>query len=246
MLRDRDLLKRASRELDACRTTNDASEPTGFDVTKLCSQPLLQSSFAETLRKYTAVYILRKPEHEDSQILDYKVPKGKMMVIDSTIAHLDRRNWNTGTEGEHPVETFWADRFLTYGAKPPRTTPSSLQAHHPSHPPAEIRPQGEQPTVPSTSAVGTPPPPPPPQFSLHGYSGAWIPFGGGIHQCPGRHWVKAQMLLGFATIHSAFEIDLLARADGNDDTLAVDMRKCGLGVMQPAQKVGFRIRRKEK
>lgn len=231
MLRDHDLLTRASHEVDACRV-NLTSEPVVFDTTKLCNQPLLQSSYAETLRKYVAVYIIRQPEHEDAQILDYKVPRGKMMVVSSAMAHMDRRNWNTGTEEEHSVDTFWADRFLTYGANSLRTSPAPSDLNLT---PANIGPAGisARSTVSNSDLLD-------PKFSLNGYSGAWIPFGGGIHQCPGRHWVKLQMLLSFAVINAAFEIELL----GQGEALRVDMRKYGLGTLQPAEKARFRIRRK--
>ena len=209
LLRDRDLLTRASHEIDTCRLPTP-SDPITFDTTKLCTRPLLQSCYAETLRKYVAVYIIRQPEHEDARILDYRVPKGKTMVISSAMAHTDARNWRTaGPRGQHPVDTFWAERFLTYG-------PASADD-------LDV---------------------PEPKFSLNGYSGAWVPFGGGIHQCPGRHWVKLQMLLGFAVFNAAFEIELLGGKEGSD--LRVDMRKYGLGTLQPGERAGFRIRRRRR
>lgn len=215
MLRDQNLLARASREVEACRSSN-SSGPMDFDATKLIEQPLLQSCFAETLRKYTAVYMIRQPEREDAQVLNYRVPQGKMMVINSAMAHTDRRNWNTGTNNEHPVESFWSDRFLTYGPKP-RSNNSETSTLSDSIDEEE------------------------PHFSLKGYSGAWIPFGGGIHQCPGRHWVKAQMLYSFAAINAAFEIEVLHPSK----TPRLDTQKYGLGVMQPAEKVPFRVRRRK-
>ena len=234
LLRDRDLLTRTSYETDTCRITSP-SEPITFDATKLCNRPLLQSCYAETLRKYVAVYIIRQPEHEDARILDYRVPQGKMMVISSAMAHMDPRNWRTtGPQGQHPVETFWAERFLTCGTNPPQQRPPPPRA------PSTLSP--------TTSAVANPPGVSgpddlsEPKFSLNGYSGAWVPFGGGIHQCPGRHWVKLQMLLGFAVINAAFEIELVGKV-GED--LRVDMRKYGLGTLQPVEKAGFRIRRRK-
>ena len=220
LLRDRDLLTRATNETNTCRTTSP-TEPIGFDPTKLCNRPLLQSCYAETLRKYVAVYIIRQPEHEDARILDYRVPQGKTMVISSATAHTDPRNWRTtGPQGEHPVDSFWAERFLTYDP-PPQPRPSS-------------------PTT--SSSAGGVPDPSEARFSLNGYSGAWVPFGGGIHQCPGRHWVKLQMLLGFAVIDAAFEIELVGK---EREDLRVDMRKYGLGTLQPGEKARFRIRRRK-
>lgn len=231
MILDQSLFVRATPEISACRLSS-ATKALSFDTTKLCNQPLLQSSYAETLRLYVAVYIIRKPEYEDAQVLDYRIPKDKMIVVSSAMAHMDKRNWNLGTLEEHPVERFWADRFLTYGGNnsksssgstKPRTTTTASSSY-------------STPTLPTVNA-----PPSEPKFSLNGYSGAWIPFGGGIHQCPGRHWVKLQMLLSFAIISSAFDIELLL---GNDK-LRVDMTKYGLGALNPAEKAGFRIRRKK-
>jgi len=218
MIQDRDLLSRATSEVSAC-AVNLTSRDLDFDTPKLCSQPLLQSCYAETLRLYVAVYIIRKPEHQDAQILDYNVPKGKMMVISSAIAHMDKRNWNLGHEEQHPVETFWADRFLR-----PRACDRSGSATN---------------RVTSTGAEKTASGP---QFSMNSYSGSWIPFGGGIHQCPGRHWVKLQMLLSFAMMSSTFDFEL--RQGSKKPRL--DMGKYGLGAMQPSDKSPFRIRRKAK
>ena len=231
ILRDRSLPTRTKAEVETCRTSSEAV-PTSFNAAKICNRPLLQSSYAETLRMYVAVYIIRKPEYEEAQILDYKIPKDKMIVISSAMAHMDKRNWNLGTMEEHPVEKFWADRFLRYGSN---TVRPSLESRD-TRPPATIgSPTTPLPTTDSNVD------PLEPKFSLNGYSGAWIPFGGGIHQCPGRHWVKLQMLLSFALITASFDIELLP----GPDKLKVDMAKYGLGALQPAEKAPFRIRRRK-
>lgn len=231
MMRDRALLTRATSEADACRSAQ-STQSVSFDTSKLCNQPLLQSTYAETLRAYVAVYIIRKPVYDDAQILDYKIPKDKMIVVSSSMAHMDRRNWNVGTKNEHPVESFWADRFLTCGGD---TFESSCAL------------SADSTNTTSDSSFNTPSvsnasdtKPLKPKFSLNGYSGAWIPFGGGIHQCPGRHWVKLQMLLSFAMINAAFEIKLL----GGEEKLRIDKAKYGLGALEPAGKTRFMIRRK--
>ncbi|KAL8725779.1 MAG: hypothetical protein Q9166_007144 [cf. Caloplaca sp. 2 TL-2023] len=234
LIRDRELLGRAASEVNTSRIVQ-TTMPLSFDTTKLCQQPLLQSSYAETLRLYVAVYLIRKPEHTDAQVLDYKVPKDKMITISSAVAHMDKRNWNLGMLEEHPVQEFWADRFLTYGSSTSRSTTASFTMS--SSPTAGSSTSTD---VPATSIKATNNPAEP-KFSLNGYSGAWIPFGGGIHQCPGRHWVKLQMLLSFAMISSAFDIELLSPRD----TLRVDKAKYGLGTLQPAEKAPIRIRRKK-
>ena len=178
---------------------------------------------------YVAVYLIRKPEYEDAQVLDYRIPKDKMIVISSAMAHMNKANWNLGAMEEYPVERFWAERFLTYGGES-RSRPSV----------SRVSSTSSNSSTTSASSIDTNSHPSAPKFSLDGYRGAWVPFGGGIHQCPGRHWVKLQMLLSFAMISAAFDIEIV----GNQEKLSVDMAKYGLGALQPAEKVAFRIRRK--
>ena len=242
MVRDRPLLSRATAEINACRMIH-AAGPLYFDINKLCNQALLQSSYAEVLRLYIAVYIIRKPEYEDARILDYVLPKDKMIVISSAMAHMDRRNWNLGSVEKHSVEQFWADRFLTYGSDTARPTTKSriIGTDSTFDDPISTSTANAPSTASASSSSSTNTPPSKARFSLNGYSGAWIPFGGGIHQCPGRHWVKLQMLLSFAMINAVFDIELLEPKA----SLNVDKSKYGLGALQPAEKARFRIRRKE-
>ena len=149
-------------------------------------------------------------------------------MINSAVAHTDERNWNVGTQGKgregyHPVTEFWGQRFLV-----PSTNTSVSDSG-----------RGAE-----TAAS--------PRFSLDRYKGAWIPFGGGIHQCPARHWIKTQMLLSLAVIVSTFEIELLndgiggaaGKGMGKGVEVEVDEGRHGLGASYPARKVGFRIRRR--
>ncbi|KAL9103337.1 MAG: hypothetical protein Q9163_001603 [Psora crenata] len=105
LLNERSLLDRVTSKAEACRTTQPTEAPS-FDTVKLCNQPLLQSCYAETLRMYVAVYIIRKPVYEDAQVLDYTIPKENMMVISSAMSHMDKRNWKTGISEDRPIENF--------------------------------------------------------------------------------------------------------------------------------------------
>lgn len=224
-LQDRSLLAEAATEIDACRTGSD-KQISLIETKRLTNQPLLQSLYAETLRKYAAVYITRTTEYQDAQVLDYRIPKGKMVIINSNIAHMDERNWNTGARGEHPVTSFWGQRFLTSSpdSKSSLTPSEGLDSGYSS--------ATESPAESKTQIKG---------FSLENHKGAWIPFGGGYHICPGRHWVKTQMLLSFAMITEAFDIELL---DAQKE-LRIDTSRYGLGALYPAEKARFRIRRKQ-
>ena len=218
LFRNPDLLRQALTEATVC-LTDPSSQTLEFDIPKLCNQALLKSCYAETLRMRVAVYLIRKSEYQDAHIKEYIVPKEKMIVISSHTAHMDKSNWNTGDNDSHPVDEFWAKRFLTY--RRPNCKPSSSVGEE------------ETSTTTDKSKHG-------PVFSLNGYSGAWIPFGGGIHQRPGRHWVKLQMLLSFAMMCTAFEIEL---TNGGKDP-GMDGRKYGLGALQPKRETPFRIRRR--
>ena len=134
------------------------------------------------------------------------------MVINSGMAHMDERKWNLGSQGEHPVDKFWGERFLTQDTK---ASPEFSEKDCASD-------EGK------------------PKILLDKYKGAWVPFGGGIHQCPARHWVKNQMIISLAMITSAFEIELLS----SDEELRIDMAKYGLGALNPGGKAPFRIRRR--
>ena len=208
-LQDGELLAAATAEVEECR-----KEDSSLDTAKLMSQPLLQSMHAEALRKYVAVYIPRTTEYGATQILDYEIPKNKLLVINSGMAHMDERNWNLGPQNQYPVTKFWGERFLT-----PDTAEGSDQADK---------------TLGTRNGK--------PKFSLSKYKGAWVPFGGGIHQCPARHWVKTQMLVSLAMIIGSFDIELL---DGGKE-LEVGLAKYGLGALNPGEKAPFRIRRKRR
>ena len=170
--------------------------------------------WAETLRKYVVVYIARATEYGATQILDYQIPKNKVLIISSGMAHMDERNWNLGHQKQYPVTEFWAERFLT-----PDTGDAT------SH-------------ITTASEVGNGRP----KFSLSKYKGAWVPFGGGLHQCAARHYVKTMMLVSVAMIIEGFDIELL---DGGKE-LGVDLAKYGLGALNPGEKAPCRIRRKRR
>lgn len=91
VIRDQELLSRARSEVNA-RLSDPSSRALDFDIPKLCNQPLLQSCYNETLHLRVAVYIIRKPTYEDVRIRDYVVPRDKMMVVSSHMAHKDKRN----------------------------------------------------------------------------------------------------------------------------------------------------------
>lgn len=61
-------------------------------MTKVWNQTLLQSTFAETLGLYVSVCVTRRPDFAQAQILDYRIPKDKLTVILTALAHMDKHN----------------------------------------------------------------------------------------------------------------------------------------------------------
>lgn len=75
---------------------------------------------------------------------------------------------------------------------------------------------------------------------MEGLSGAWLPFGGGLRQCPGRTFAKREIILSFAVMASTFDLELLEAGP-----VVPDMKYYGLGTFPPMGKVPFKIRRRE-
>ena len=194
-----------------------------FEVEKLCSQPLLQSVFAETLRVRTSQFIVRSDEHEDFYFKKWRIPKGASVAIDTYAVHTDRNVWSTGSaEHPHPVDQFWAQRFLTYPSDP---NSGPLQNYNrPSSIHKPIIQDGK---------------PEEPKFSMAGLTGAWIPFAGGRGQCPGRNFAKQEVILGFSMVCSFFDIELLVKTKPEPN-----LRGYGLGGLLPKETIPFRIRRR--
>lgn len=104
--------------------------------------------------------------------------------------------WNAGTSGDpHPLDAFWADRFLIYPndpmSGPLRKDPNSIEESFPHAPSMEKKP----------AETG-------PRFSMEGVAGGWIPYGGGQRMCPGRHFAKQEIIGTLATLLTQFEIRL--------------------------------------
>ena len=95
--------------------------PLGFDVTKLTSDALLQSIFAEILRLRVAALVVRQP----TDAKGFSLPGGWHIKPKETISMSTRTElmdpgvWNAGDAvNPHPLDRFWAERFLVYPDDP--------------------------------------------------------------------------------------------------------------------------------
>lgn len=165
-------------EVDSC-TIKSPDGGIRFNIDRLLSMPVLQAVYAETLRLRMHFYIIRMADRTDVNIRDWIIPRRKVIVTPTTVAHMDSGAWNTGSENEHPVDQFWIGRFLTYPKK--NADGNSQQFDSPNSP----------------------------AFSTKGLEGVWIPYGGGPRQCPGRHFAKRQILLTTALMVTMFDCEIL-------------------------------------
>ncbi|KAH8886632.1 cytochrome P450 [Thozetella sp. PMI_491] len=224
-LHDPSLSKRVQIILDEARIKSMAGSNTTFefDITKLTSDTLLQSIFAEILRLRVAALVVREPT-----TADFSLPGGWHIKPHETVSMSTRTElmdpgiWNAGDVNDpHPLDQFWAERFIVYP-----DDPSSGPLKEPKHR-VKSRINGSTPTKSE------------PFFSLDGCTWSWVPFGGGRQLCPGRHFAKREILLTAAIFLTAFEIELLT------DTLPMPNKGFyGFGTLPPDGKVPCRIRRR--
>jgi hypothetical protein len=109
----------------------------------------------------------------------------------------DEEFWNAGYVGddgkpEYPVDKFWAERFLEYPND--RLSGPRLKAH--------TKVEKKPPPKTSDDDVKA-------KQVTTGLGSYYAPYGGGPKICPGRHFVKQEILACIAVITRAFGIELL-------------------------------------
>ncbi len=195
-----------------------------FDVASLCAKPLLTSIYMEALRHCVATSTARKPIVPHSRIGDFALDPNAILLSISWFGAHDAAFWNTGSGGEHPVEDFWAERFLEYagdaGSGPVRKDEPVVRAA------AERTAEDDK-----TAEVVT-----------AGTEGHFYPYGGGAHKCPGRFFAKQEMMVAVALVLQLFEIEVLDPAEAK--RTKPDLKYFPLGAMPPDKSVPFRIRRR--
>ncbi|TGO11777.1 hypothetical protein BTUL_0102g00270 [Botrytis tulipae] len=219
-MQSEDLSGGANKEVS--KAINTAEHLSSFDSKKIINSPLLQSIYAETLRIYVSVLMLRKTRQE-SKLGTWTVPSNIDVAVCNYTEHMNEKLWNPeGARESHPASTFWGRRFLKY---PELKGPG--KDHHEKE-------SSEKPSETNQSE-------PAPVFSTQGLSCRWFPYGSGERMCPGRHFAKHQILLTFAVLSSSFDIELQV-VDGWKPK--PDLKHFGYGVMPPDTQTPFRIRRR--
>ncbi len=220
-----DLLSKAKEEITEA-LSNDEETSTAFDLTKLLSQPFLQSIYSEELRMRAGVAIQRVPVVDDFKIGPWKFPRGQMIVASSWHEHRDKKVWNEGPSNgvSHPVEEFWAERFLVYPNDPnsgPRRPDAKTKA--------KIR-------ITEKTALSEDKP----IFTIDPVQGSYVPYGGGLKMCPGRFYAKQEIFISTAIFLTFFDIEMT-----NKDLPQPNLAYFPFGVVPPLGKFPAKIRRRK-
>lgn len=232
-----DILSQALTEVAESQSRITPDMNAAERINSLCNIPLLQSMYAETLRLYTSLFSVRSASHASFTFCDFEIPKDELVAVDSRVAAMDSNVWNTGTptadaDTPHPLNRFWAERFLVFPDDP---TSGPLRDDLAANPQVSVP---ESPAPPHSHHGKAPP-----RFSMDGLAGAWVPYGGGNRQCPGRNFAKQEIILGFAIVLSTLEIQL--SDNQSREHRKPDMKYYALGTLPPKGTVPFRVRRRE-
>ncbi|MCJ1383803.1 hypothetical protein MMC17_006917 [Xylographa soralifera] len=219
VFRNPSLLAKVRQEVERCLVTSQSVYPS-FDLPRLCSRPLLQSIYTETLRLYVSTSIIRSPENADIKLGAWIIPKGTLIMIPSFVVHHNQALWSDAPNGSRSVETFCPDRFLRYPGPSQPITTRTIETPDPRK-------------VDSSAAL---------LFSSEDLSGYFMPYGGGHGMCPGRHFAKQEIIGALAIMVTLFDIELSENGAGR---VQPDMGGFGMGALKPKQKVAARIRRRK-
>ena len=191
----------------------------------LGKNPLLQSIFAEVTRLRVVGIIARCAVGGDFQLGEWIIPKGSFLGLPSYAGAMNKDVWNAGTDNDpHPLDEFWAERFLVYPNDPdsgalrrdrrPSTTPVSATGGEASNEPV---------------------------FSLKGPKEVYTPFAGGSALCPGRHFARQEVVCTLARLVLQYDIELQVPEHWEP---RMDPAFFPTGTLPPLDKLPFRIRRR--
>ncbi len=217
-----------------------------FNIPSLLKQNYMQASFSEVLRQRVHIILTRYPDRGDIQLPQYSIPAKSHVMICSSIPHLDETIWNTGRHGEHSLDAFWPERFLSCPGDPfsgPVKPEHSFNTTEASgvrqHVRARFMGQKDGFTLP-VSQPECPSNPSNVRYTKTGLEGIWMPFGGGSQMCPGQHFAKAEIFLCTAILVTCFDIEL----HNPNAMIGTNQTHFGTGVSKPAASIPFRIRRR--
>lgn len=166
LFQDPTLLDRVREQTRAARLASERPLEADLNQHDLTCMPLLQSIYAETLRLHTNAYTIVGSD-VDMTFGRWRFPKGGLGLISPEICHTDEKFWNT-RGGLHPVQSFWAERFITDPSDP---ASGPIRPGLPEKPPVRRNKAGDGDEV-------------NPYVTMEGLEGAWIPYSGKLHPTP--------------------------------------------------------------
>ncbi|KAI1046556.1 hypothetical protein LB505_013353 [Fusarium chuoi] len=225
ILLDKDLKNRVMAEMQPSFTDKSLS----FDIEKLCSDPLINSIYLETLRLRVASPVGRTPIIPNLKFGKWQFKQGVGMLSSSWVGGHDPDFWNIGhlKPGgieEHPVESFWAERFLVY-------------ENDPTSGPVRPTASADKPTKRSSGDDCKA------RSTIDGTQGYWYPYGGGTKMCPGRFFAKQELIAAAAVALRAFDIELVDPEAAS--RVRPNMDYFPFGTIPPKGKVAVRMRRRK-
>jgi cytochrome P450 len=151
--RDLDLLSEIRQRLSSISQPGTLPK---LDAKKIEKEPLLLSLYAETLRFGVQIHVPRNSPHREIAIGNTIIPRNKLILVNTWLAHTDESVWNT-KNNTFPLTSFWPQRFLV-DPDDPSSGPIKFN-HREKIMDSNKRSQGVH-------------------YSTDGLEGAWIPFGG--------------------------------------------------------------------
>ncbi|KAH6879750.1 cytochrome P450 [Thelonectria olida] len=200
VLLDQELLRRVQEEISAAFLL-DTSCPS---LRELESAPLFNSVYCETLRLRVASAVGRTSLHDKFRLAgDWKIKIGVPIMFTGWLGGLDETFWNTGRRlpgggPEHPVDSFWADRFLEYPDDP--TSGPVRTRRRTNMDPQTTKNHGQA------------------KVNLAGVQGHWFPFGGGASRCPGEALAKRVVLTSVAMVVRNMDVKFVNPAEAAKTT----------------------------
>jgi cytochrome P450 len=252
VLQDDDVRARLVAEIDSCFRGSTLE----VDILRLAALPLLNSVYMETLRLRAASPVGRTPVSGNYRFGRWRFRKDVPIIATSWLGGYDADFWNQGAvlpggggRPSHPVDDFWADRFLEHPDDPAsgpirrrgglketaaRTTITAdgVAAEKPGLAKRNTNTYADSDSTQHSQ----------PRLVTSGMAGHWFPFGGGQNTCPGRFFAKQEVLAGAAVMLRAFEFDIADRPAWA--AVAPNMAYFPFGVVPPKGKSPIRIRKR--
>jgi hypothetical protein len=105
------LVQRVREEIDGHFVPGSLQDVKSTEPRKILQLPLLSSIYAESLRLHVKVFFFANSPRADVSVGKWHLPQGSLGLVNTDGPHTEEGVWNT-RNGQYPVDSFWADRFI--------------------------------------------------------------------------------------------------------------------------------------